>query len=75
MTAYNHKSLTLSADKATTITAEVDTTGAGDWVKFETYDLAPGKERVVEFPSDFSAYWIRFTSEQSCKASAQLEYR
>jgi len=74
MTGYDKKSLTLSSDTATTITAQVDLTGTGNWVNYKTFQLEAGKKVDYTFPSEFQAYWIRFSSEKEAKASAQLTY-
>jgi len=75
MTAYDKKTLTLSADKAVTISAEIDLTGEGRWATYATFDVKPGVETKHEFPEEFQAYWIRLKSSAPCEASAQLEYR
>jgi hypothetical protein len=75
MTAYDRKSLTLSGDNSTRITAEVDITGDGNWVLYRHFDLTAGQTIQHVFPDTFSAYWIRFTSAKDATLSAQLEYR
>jgi hypothetical protein len=75
MTAYDKKTLTLSADKAATITAEIDLTGDGRWAACQSFQLKPDKPRDHQFPDAFSAYWIRFRSDTPCTATAQLTYR
>ncbi len=75
MTGYDKQSLTLSATEATTITAEIDISGDGNWVIHETFNLTPGETLTHEFPDSFSAYWIRFSSGKPTTATAQLEYK
>lgn len=75
MTGYDSKSLTLESDVATTILIEVDISGNGDWVTLRRSELQPGKELLVLFDAGFSAYWIRFSSSQDAKVSAQLTYK
>jgi hypothetical protein len=75
MTAYDSKSLTHDADKEIAVTVELDVTGDGDWVVYQTFDVKPGVQTTHAFPESFSAYWIRFKSNAACKASAILEYR
>ncbi len=75
MTAYDKKSLTLSSDKDATVTIEVDISGNGSWVVTDKVDVKSGTAYNHEFPSEFSAYWIRFTSDKDAKATAQLSYR
>jgi hypothetical protein len=75
MTAYDRKSLTLSADKPADITAEIDLTGDGCWATCATFHVIPGTPLTHDFPDAFSAYWIRFRSNTACSATAQLDYR
>ncbi len=75
MTGYDRKSLALSSDKDAIITAEIDLTGDGNWVTWKRFELKAGKPVEETFPEAFSAYWIRFNSNEDCKASAQLDYR
>ena len=72
MTAYDRKSLTLTSSIPTTITAEIDITGNGDWVPYMTFEVKGHANHV--FPDSFSAYWIRFRSDKDCQASATLVY-
>lgn len=75
MTAYDKKSLSLSADKDATITVEVDISGDGTWVVYDKVSVTAGSAHEHVFPEAFSAYWIRFTSGKDAKATAQLSYR
>ena len=43
----------------------------GSWAVYQAFTLAPGTHT---FPDAFSAYWIRFRSNQACTASATLRY-
>ncbi len=75
MTGYDKKLLTLSAKTETTVTAEIDLTGTGDWQAWKSFDLKGGKTVVTyEFPEAFQAYWIRFRSSAATSATAQLSY-
>jgi hypothetical protein len=74
MTAYDKKSLTLTADKPVTLTAEIDLTGEGRWATYATFDVKPGAATTHTFPEEFQTYWIRFTASEACTASAQLVY-
>ncbi|MGJ8723427.1 MAG: hypothetical protein ACSHYB_02630 [Roseibacillus sp.] len=73
MTAYDEKHLTLSASIPCTITAQVDLTGDGNWVNYQTFQISENIDHT--FPKAFSAYWIRFVSNEDTKASAILEYK
>jgi hypothetical protein len=75
MTAYDKKSLTLAADRDATLTAEIDLTGDGNWVTYQTFPVKAGSPVEHAFPDGFSAYWIRFKSGQDATVSAQLDYR
>jgi hypothetical protein len=75
MTAYDHKSLTLShtGGKEITVTAEIDVDGTGAWIPYRRFQVA-GTPVEHNFPEGFGAYWIRFTSDTSVVATAQLRY-
>jgi hypothetical protein len=75
MTGYDKKSLTLSADKDATLTAEIDLSGRGHWVTYQTFPVKAGTPVEHAFPDGFSAYWIRFKSGEDATISAQLDYR
>lgn len=75
MTGYDRKTLTLTADRDVTITAQVELAGDGVWVTHRTFPIKVGKPFTYEFPAAFSAYWIRFVCSHDCRAGAMLEYR
>ncbi len=75
MTGYDKKTLTLSAETATTITAEIDITGNDDWHTGRTWQVTPDSPVTETLPEAFQAYWIRFTSSADTTVSAQLIYR
>ena len=72
MTGYDKKSLELASSVPVTITAEIDMSGAGEWVTYEAFRIN-GKSTHV-FPPAFQAYWIRFTSDKDTTATARLTY-
>lgn len=74
MTAYDRKKLTLTSDQPATITAEIEIAGNGTWVVYERFQVSAGKSMEHGFPDAFSAYWIRFSADRDCTASATLEY-
>jgi hypothetical protein len=74
MTAYDQKSLKLSADKNVSVTAEIDVDGTGLWIPTKSWELEAGKEVSYTFPDGFSAYWIRFRSSEAAMISAVLKY-
>ncbi len=73
-TGYDRKRLTLSTDEPTRITVEADLTGTGLWVKYQSFDVSPGEDKVHTFPASFGAYWLRCVSDTDATVSAQLEY-
>lgn len=74
MTGFDRKRLDLSADAATTITAELDVTGRGHWVPWREFTLAAEDGVEYKFPAGLEAYWIRLTSAADCQVTAVLRY-
>ncbi len=74
LTGFDDKRLTMLTDRATTITAEIDITGAGDWVEYRSFAMGGGVKQEFQFPSGFQAYWIRFKAGADCRATAMLRY-
>jgi hypothetical protein len=75
MTAYDKKNLTLSADQDVTVTMEIDIAGDGTWVVSARFPVNSGEAFEYKFPEAFSAYWVRFTADADCTATAQLDYQ
>jgi hypothetical protein len=73
-TGYDQKTLTLSTDTPARITLEADLTGTGLWVKYQSFDVSPGEDKVHTFPASFGAYWLRCISDTDAIVSAQLKY-
>lgn len=75
MTAYDQKALSLSSSQPCTITAQVDLTGDGNWVNYQSFAIKEAGQNITHsFPPAFSAYWIRFITDSDTTASAQLTY-
>ncbi|VGO19407.1 hypothetical protein [Pontiella sulfatireligans] len=74
MTAYDKKSVKLSASTATRITLEVDIDGTGLWVPYKTFEVKAGEMVLHEFPEAFSAYWVRATSDHDTTAITWFVY-
>lgn len=74
MTGFDVRRLNLSADKQATLTAEIDITGHGKWVSWKEFNVEAGSDVDYQFPDSLEAYWIRFTSNVDCMATAQLQY-
>ncbi|WP_038166402.1 hypothetical protein [Verrucomicrobium sp. BvORR106] len=76
MTAYDKKKVTLShtSKEAVNLSVEVDVTGSGDWVKYQTFAVEAGKPTVHEFPTAFTAYWVRVVADKDATATATFKY-
>ena len=78
MSGYERKELELShaSDERITMDVEVDVTGAGLWLHYDSFEVAPGA--TVEYlfpPHGFDAYWVRLSADRDCRATAILTYR
>ena len=73
MTGFDRKSLVLKSSVPTTLTAEIDLTGTGQWATYRSFKVDGMMEH--EFPPAFQAYWIRFSSDRDATVDAQLMYR
>ena len=73
---YDKKELTLSHQcrKSIVVTVEVDPTGNGDWMEYESYTVEPGEKYIKRFPDSFQARWVRFVSDTDTKITAWLKY-
>jgi len=76
MTGYDRKSLTLSHDapREVKMRVEVDVSGNGLWLPYQTFAVPPGKKVQHRFPEAFSAYWVRVIADTACRATAQFIY-
>lgn len=74
---YDKKTLQLShtSTQPVTITAEVDPTGDGRWIKYKDFVVKPGEKTRHRFPDQFQARWIRFLSGSDAVVTAWLEYK
>ena len=73
MTGYDKKLLSVEADKDAKIKVEIDLTGSGTWSTLMSVEVKAGTT-VEKDLSGIRAYWVRFTSDTSCTATAQLVY-
>lgn len=73
---YDKKSLQIShnLNRMVEITIEVDPSGHGPWMTFQTVSVEAGKSLNFEFPKSFQARWVRFKANEDCIATAWLEY-
>lgn len=76
MTGYDHKTLTLRHDQPVpvTFTLQVDITGNGHWVNYQTCEVKAGQVWTYHFPDSFSAYWARLAPGADCRATARFIY-
>lgn len=74
MTGYDHKHLEISSTNDAKVRVEVDFSGTGAWVMYREFELAGGATLDHEFPDEFTAYWMRVTSDADTVATAQLTY-
>jgi len=75
---YDDRRLRLAhrAGEPVTIRVELDLTGTGLWVPFDTVDVPPGDAgREIAFARDVQARWIRVVADRDCTATAWLTYR
>ena len=75
MTAYDKKTVTLSAGAEVTITLEVDIDGTELWVPYRSFSLKKGETIEHSFPEGFSAYWVRAICDAETTATVQFQYR
>lgn len=73
---YDKRTVSLSHDSNTPVvfTIEVEPIGHGPWMTYQKVTVQPGKSYEHHFPAAFQARWIRFSTDQDCKATAWLEY-
>jgi len=76
MTGYDEKVLHLSqeSDQPVEFRVEVDFLGNGRWNCYETISVDANGYEHHEFPSGFSAHWVRLVSDTDCEATAYFTY-
>ncbi len=76
MTGFDKKVLHLSNEgpENLTLMIQVDFLGNGRWKRYDAVTIAPYGYRHIEFPSGFSAHWIRLTAEEAGVATAYFTY-
>jgi len=76
MTGYEQKTLELSHTSASNVRfcVEVDFLGTGEWLKYRTFTVEPGKKLTHVFESGYSAHWVRLTSDEDTTATAWFTY-
>lgn len=74
---YDRKEMQLShnATQNVIFTVEVDPTGNGDWMVYDTYTVKPDQTLKYQFPENFQARWIRFAVNADAQVTTWLEYK
>tara|TARA_Y100001980_G_C14556916_1_gene353688 strand:- start:105680 stop:108169 length:2490 start_codon:yes stop_codon:yes gene_type:complete len=74
---YDDRSLSITHDgtKPVNFRIEVEPVGHGPWMVYDQVSVAPGETFRHQFPSDFQARWIRFTTDSNVKATTKLVYK
>lgn len=77
LTGYDEKTLRLEhgSPAPLAIRVELDITGAGLWVPYQTFTVAAGRPLEHRFPTGFQAYWLRTVALADTRATAILTYR
>lgn len=56
--------------------AEIDLTGQGNWVQYQTFDVKPNQSFTHTFPQGFNASWFHLTSDKDVSSvTAALVYQ
>jgi hypothetical protein len=76
LTGYDRKTLTLSHTSAMPVRlrVEVDLTGTGLWVAYDTFTVPAGRPLEHTFPAAYQAYWLRVVAESATTATVWLTY-
>ena len=76
MTGFDRKGLHLYHDAGDVVdfTVEVDFLGDQTWRTYDVLQVPPGGYVHHEFPTGFSAHWVRVSSDTACTATAYFVY-
>ncbi len=76
MTGYDAKvlHLTHAAGGNVAFDVEVDFLGDGTWKRYATIEVSGGGYAHHEFPTGFSAHWVRLVAGGDCTATAYFTY-
>ena len=76
MTGFDRKRVEVSHDAPgdVTFTIEVDFLATGQWYRYATLRVPPGKTVRHEFPDGYAAHWVRLTADKACTATAWFVY-
>lgn len=74
---YEKRRLSVSnnSDKAINIKIELDPTGSGDWMEYETISLKSKEKLKKELACEVKARWIRFVSDTDANVTTLLDYK
>lgn len=76
MTGYDHKELTLSADKSVTVELWLDVAHyTNKPVLYKSFKLKAGEAQTFVFPEGFNAHWAMLKVNKNCTATAQFTYK
>lgn len=77
MKGYDQKTVTMShrAAKPVSITLQIDLDGTGLWVDYRSFDVAANTPLRHQFPTEFSACWVRSVCDTETSATVQFDYR
>jgi hypothetical protein len=76
MCGFEHKGLHLThdADKSVEFEVQVDFVGDGRWKTYDTFTVDKDGYAHHEFPTGFSAQWVRVVPGRDCNATAWFIY-
>ncbi len=76
MVGYDKKTVELSHDASGEVefTVEVDFLGTGVWRTYQSFQVSSGKNVTHEFPTGYSAHWVRVRVNKDCRATAWFIY-
>ena len=76
MTGFDKKVLHLAHENDATVcfTVEVDILGTGEWKPYDAFEVPPKGYAHHEFPSGFSAHWVRLRADRACTATGYFYY-
>jgi hypothetical protein len=77
MTGYDRKSVEMwhNSGHSVTFTLQVDIDGNGFWVDYDSFPVPAGEKLTHEFPTAFSACWIRVKADHDTTATARFVYQ
>lgn len=76
MTGFDKKGVHFrhTADRTVTFDVEIDFVGTQEWAPYASFDVGPAGYVHHEFPTGFSAHWVRVTASHDCEATVQFIY-